>query len=91
MVGSDTELFRSNDMCSRLLSAFARLHGYNYLRSILSPLITLMTELPPGSGYELDPSKLRIGETQEENAENLRMITRAFLNVISDSVADIPP
>lgn len=91
MVGSDTELFRSNDMCSRLLSAFARLHGYNYLRSILSPLIALMTELPPGSGYELDPSKLRIGETQEENAENLRMITRAFLNVISDSVADIPP
>lgn len=78
-------------MCSRLLSAFARLHGYNYLRSILSPLITLMMDLPVDRGYELDPSKLRPGETQEENAENLRMITKAFLNVISESVTDIPP
>jgi hypothetical protein len=78
-------------MCSRLLSAFARLHGYNYLRSILSPLIVLMTELPVGRGYELDPSKLRPGETQEENVENLQMITKAFVDVISDSIPVIPP
>ncbi|KAF8592239.1 hypothetical protein K439DRAFT_1626245 [Ramaria rubella] len=88
---SDTELFRSNDMCSRLLSAFARLHGYNYLRSILAPLIGLMKELPVERGYELDPSKLRPGQTQEENAENLQMISKAFLDVISDSIPVIPP
>ncbi|KAG8981934.1 Ras GTPase activating protein ira2 [Tulasnella sp. 425] len=83
-------LFRGNSMCTRLLSAFARLHGYNYLRSLLSPLIQQMSAMPPGHSYELDPSRLREGEDIEENERNLKFICQAFLDVICESVAILP-
>ncbi|KAJ7639341.1 hypothetical protein FB45DRAFT_1001241 [Roridomyces roridus] len=36
---SETSLFRSNSTCTRFLSAFAKVHGYAYLRSLIIPLI----------------------------------------------------
>ncbi|KAG8905759.1 Ras GTPase activating protein ira2 [Tulasnella sp. 403] len=92
-VGATTDeasLFRGNSMCTRLLSAFARLHGYNYLRSLLLPMITQMSAMPPGHSYELDPSRLRDGEDVEENERNLKVICQAFLDVICNSVAILP-
>ncbi|KIO22012.1 hypothetical protein M407DRAFT_28426 [Tulasnella calospora MUT 4182] len=83
-------LFRGNSMCTRLLSAFARLHGYNYLRSLLSPLIQQMSAMPPGHSYELDPTRLREGEDIDENERNLKFICQAFLDVICESVAILP-
>jgi len=35
-------LFRSNSTCTRFLSAFAKVHGYAYLRSLIIPLIKSM-------------------------------------------------
>lgn len=78
-------------MCTRVLSAFARLHGYNYLRSLLSPLIAQMSAMPAGHSYELDPTRLKEGESVEENERNLKFICQAFLDVICESVAILPP
>ncbi|KAG8886533.1 Ras GTPase activating protein ira2 [Tulasnella sp. 331] len=84
-------LFRRNSMSTRMLSAFARLHGYNYIRALLLPLITQMSAMPPGHSYELDPSRIREGESVEENEVSLTLICQAFLDVICESVAIIPP
>lgn len=77
-------------MCTRMLSVFARTHGYNYLRSLLSPLILQMSAMPAGHSYELDPSRLREGEELEDNERNLKFICQAFLDVICESVSILP-
>ncbi|KAG9027475.1 Ras GTPase activating protein ira2 [Tulasnella sp. JGI-2019a] len=84
-------LFRRNSMSLRMLSAFARLHGYNYIRALLLPLVNQMSAMPPGHSYEMDPSRVREGESLEENEASLTLICQAFLDVICESVAIIPP
>ncbi|KAG8959528.1 Ras GTPase activating protein ira2 [Tulasnella sp. 419] len=87
----EAALLRSNSMCTRFLSAFAKIHGYNYLRTLLSPLIHQMSVMPVGHSYELDPTKARPGEDLDENERNLKFICQAFLDVICGSVAILPP
>ncbi|KAJ1309139.1 hypothetical protein OPQ81_004812 [Rhizoctonia solani] len=86
----ESNLFRSNSMCMRVLSAFARMHGYNYLRQILKPLISQMLAMPADRSYELDP-KRPDGKNVEENAKSLSIIAQAFLNVICESAPILPP
>ncbi|QRV73161.1 GTPase-activating protein [Ceratobasidium sp. AG-Ba] len=88
---SESNIFRSNTMCMRVLSAFARMHGYNYLRQILSPLISQMIAMPADRSYELDPKRPDGRGNIEENAKNLSIIAQAFLNVICESAPILPP
>ncbi|KAI0638553.1 hypothetical protein C8Q77DRAFT_1047292 [Trametes polyzona] len=86
---SDTALFRSNSTCTRFLSAFARVYGYNYLRSLILPLVKLVTTLPAGHGYELDPSRVSKEELRQ-NKETVELITSKFLEIISSSIPALP-
>ncbi|KAH7931340.1 hypothetical protein BV22DRAFT_1124264 [Leucogyrophana mollusca] len=87
---SDADLFRSNSTCTRFLSAFARIHGYNYLRSLIVPLIKTMASMPPGHAYELDPSKADKDKV-EQNQRNVELVASSFLEIISSSVPALPP
>ncbi|KAI0677196.1 hypothetical protein C8Q78DRAFT_1180405 [Trametes maxima] len=86
---SDTALFRSNSTCTRFLSAFARVYGYNYLRSLIVPLVKLVTTMPSGCGYELDPSRVSKEELRQ-NKETVELITAKFLEIISSSIPALP-
>ncbi|KAH7887502.1 hypothetical protein F5I97DRAFT_2056906 [Phlebopus sp. FC_14] len=87
---SDADLFRSNSTCARFLSAFARIHGYNYLRSLIVPLIKTMASMPPGHAYDLDP--LRVGNDKlEQNRKDVEFIASSFLEIICSSVPAFPP
>ncbi|KAH9948737.1 hypothetical protein B0H21DRAFT_787622 [Amylocystis lapponica] len=86
---SDTSLFRGNSTCTRLLSSFASIYGYNYLRSIITPLIKTMASIPPGQGYDLDPTK--VGEQEaKRNKQNVELVAASFLQIISSSISTIP-
>lgn len=88
---TDTEanLFRSNSTCTRFLSAFAKIHGYNYLRDLVQPLIKTMVDMPPGHGYELDPGK--VGEdVATSNQRNVEIVATSFLKIVTSSVPAIP-
>ncbi|KAH7916805.1 hypothetical protein BJ138DRAFT_1121610 [Hygrophoropsis aurantiaca] len=87
---NDADLFRSNSTCTRFLSAFARIHGYNYLRSLIIPLIKTMSSMPPGHAYELDPSKAEKDKV-EQNQRNVELVASSFLEIISSSVPALPP
>ncbi|KAI6152285.1 hypothetical protein BKA82DRAFT_4387651 [Pisolithus tinctorius] len=87
---SDAALFRSNSTCTRFLSAFARIHGYNYLRSLISPLINAMTAMPPGHAYDLDPVRVS-PDKLEQNKKDVEFIASSFLDIISASVPALPP
>ncbi|KAI0737738.1 hypothetical protein C8Q80DRAFT_1276173 [Daedaleopsis nitida] len=86
---SDTALFRSNSTCTRFLSAFARVYGYNYLRSLIVPLVKSVTSMPAGHGYELDSAKVSKEELMQ-NKETVEFITGKFLEIISLSIPTLP-
>jgi len=86
---SEAGLFRSNSTYSRFLSAFARLHGYNYLRNLVQPLLDTMVAMPPGTGYEVDPSKT-MGQDIIENQKSVEYVASTFLGLISSSLPALP-
>ncbi|KAI0306901.1 hypothetical protein B0F90DRAFT_1915023 [Multifurca ochricompacta] len=86
---NEAELFRGNSTCTRLLSHFARIHGYNYLRSLIVPLMKTMGSLPPGRGYVLDPSKVTEEELRQ-NLKNVEVVASSFLAIVSSSLPALP-
>ena len=86
---NETQLFRMNTTCTRLLSHFARIHGYNYLRELIEPLMKIMGSLPPGCGYILDPT-LVTEEELRQNLETVQTVATRFLEIISSSLPSLP-
>lgn len=86
---SDNALFRSNSTYTRFLSAFAKLYGYNYLRSLIDPLLKSMTSLPEGKSYEIDPSKASEQDIVA-NQKAVEFVAGTFLEIITSSVPAFP-
>ncbi|KAI0340881.1 hypothetical protein BDW22DRAFT_1485833 [Trametopsis cervina] len=86
---NEAALFRSNSTCTRFLSAFARIYGYNYLRKLIIPLVKTMSSLPPGHSYDLDPAKGPI-ENPAQNQRDLELVAASFLEIISASTPAFP-
>lgn len=84
-----TNLFRSNSTYMRFLSAFTKLHGYNYLRSLVQPLVDTMLAMPSGTSYEVDPTKA-VGQDIIQNQRNVEYITSTFLKLMSSSLPVLP-
>lgn len=87
---SEASLFRRNSVGNKFLSAFAKIHGYNYLRSLIGPLIAFMRELPPGHSYEMDPNKAKEQDLLE-NQKTVEYVASKFLSVVGSSLPQLPP
>ncbi|EFI27794.1 hypothetical protein CC1G_14717 [Coprinopsis cinerea okayama7 len=74
---SEAALFRSNSTCTRLLSQFARIHGYAYLRSIIAPLIRTLVSAPEGEVAGGGP--------------NVEFLASMFINIVISSKNIVPP
>lgn len=88
-VTSEVSLFRKNSVGNKFITAFAKIHGYNYLQGLVRPLITFMKELPPGHSYEMDPSKAK----EQDLLENQRTVEYAaskFLGLVTSSLPQMP-
>ncbi|PWN19235.1 hypothetical protein BCV69DRAFT_313979 [Microstroma glucosiphilum] len=83
-------VFRSNSNRTHLISLFARTHGYEYLRSILTPLIADMADKPDGYSFEIEPDKLRPGESAAVNQAHLEEAAQKFIDTICDSAPQVP-
>ncbi|KZT29450.1 hypothetical protein NEOLEDRAFT_1128208 [Neolentinus lepideus HHB14362 ss-1] len=86
---NESSLFRSNNTTARVLSYFAKTHGYNYLRSLIVPLIKTMSSMPSGRSYELDPSKAGTHDVRQ-NQKNVEVVAASFLEIITASVPAFP-
>ena len=71
------------------LSAFSRLHGYNYLRNLVKHLLDTMTAMPPGTSYEVDPAKAMRQDIMQ-NLKNVEYVASVFLGLISSSLPALP-
>ncbi|TCD61394.1 Ras GTPase activating protein ira2 [Steccherinum ochraceum] len=86
---SDNSLFRGNSTYTRFLSAFAKLYGYNYLRSLIDPLLKSMTSAPEGKSYEIDPSRASEQDIMQ-NQKAVEFVAGTFLEIITSSVPAFP-
>ncbi|KAG6854444.1 hypothetical protein C0991_006523 [Blastosporella zonata] len=90
LIETEQSLFRSDTTCTRFFSAFAKIHGYNYLRTLVQPLIKIMIDDSSGCGYDLDPS--RVGEEEaKRNTVHVEVVATHFLEILSSSVPALPP
>lgn len=85
-----SELFRANSIMTRLITTFAKTYGYNYVRSCLTPLVISMGEKPQECSFELDPAKGGSAEVIDRNAEHLRLMCQALLDIIYNSTPMLP-
>lgn len=88
-VTSEVSLFRKNSVGNKLVTAFAKIHGYNYLRGLVKPLILLMKELPAGHSYEMDPSKAKEQDLLE-NQRTVEYVASKFLSLVTSSLPQMP-
>ena len=86
---NETGLFRSNSTYVMFLSAFARLHGYHYLRDLVKHLLDTMAGMPPGTSYEVDPTKAMRQDIMQ-NLRNVEYVASVFLRLISSSLPALP-
>ncbi|KAL0949203.1 hypothetical protein HGRIS_009281 [Hohenbuehelia grisea] len=87
---NDAGLFRGNTTFTRFMSQFAKIHGYNYLRSLVHPLIKSMAGMPPGHSYDLDPNRVTRPEELEQNKKNVEFIAAMFLEIVTSSIPTLP-
>lgn len=89
IVANDAELFRNNDFNNVFMSTCARHYGYNYLRSLLLPLLKTIDSLPPGHSFEIDP--LLVGaEAAAKNQKIVERVASSFIDIITSSVPAFP-
>ncbi|KAL1920332.1 uncharacterized protein VTP21DRAFT_1478 [Calcarisporiella thermophila] len=87
---SESELFRRNSMATRMLSAFARLYGTDYMRTTLQPILQELYTHPEQYSFELDPAKVPNPEDINRNVANLKRTTQQFLDVICTTTNRVP-
>jgi hypothetical protein len=86
---SAATLFRGNTMATKLMTAFTKMTGRQYLSDTLKHLLEdLSAQLNAGVSFEIDPEKL--GEDHAANMEHLRKCCQLFLDNIVDSIKKCP-
>ena len=89
-VANEVSLFRDNSMRIKLVCAFARIHGYDYLRRLIKPLLDMMCQARhETSSYILDPSKTT-EEDVEHNRKAIKILAENFLTLVCDSANTMP-
>lgn len=66
------------------------LKSSNYVRATLQPLVHSLVEKPAACSFELDPSKAGPNEDIDQNAEHLRLMCQALLDLICTSASRVP-
>lgn len=90
---SENTLFRRNSIATKLLTAYAKLLGVQYLKDVIAPIIKRMMqdhqdmELDP---VKFDPPESYTPEIAAKNLQNLQLACQGVLDVISDSVDKCP-
>lgn len=86
---SATTLFRGNTMATKLMTAFTKMTGRQYLSDTLKPALEDLTrQLSAGASVEIDPDKKE--ENHEQNMQTLMSICQAFLDTIVGSIGTCP-
>ncbi|KAG1471849.1 hypothetical protein G6F56_001890 [Rhizopus delemar] len=88
---NEADLFRRTSIATRLLSAYTKEHGSEYVKAVLLPVFQKIYERSREDRcFEMDPTKLEQNEDFKKNRNNVIEITEMFLQAICNSV-DLAP
>nr|XP_031861450.1 uncharacterized protein CI109_003054 [Kwoniella shandongensis]KAA5528522.1 hypothetical protein CI109_003054 [Kwoniella shandongensis] len=90
LTNHESELFRANSITMRMMTIFAKTYGYNYVRATLQPMIHSLVEKPAECSFELDPSKASNTDDIDQNADHLRLMCQALLDMVCSSAPRVP-
>lgn len=82
-------LFRRNSMVTKMLAAYCKLCGRDYLRDALGPMVRSVIQ-NAARGYEMDESKLPEGQVLQENIAHVTEVCTELLADIQSSVPRCP-
>ncbi|KKA28671.1 hypothetical protein TD95_004752 [Thielaviopsis punctulata] len=88
---SESEILRRNCVATKMLSIYAKWKGSTYLKSTLQKVVERLMLTSQQLKLELDPSRVSSSEELQNNAAQLRIVAKVFVDDICDSSADIPP
>nr|XP_014345190.1 PREDICTED: ras GTPase-activating protein 3 isoform X2 [Latimeria chalumnae] len=81
-------IFRGNSLTSKCIDETMKLAGMHYLQVTLKPIVDEICDVH--KPCEIDPVKLKDGESLETNMENLRQYVDRIFNVITKSGVSCP-
>ncbi|BFZ63306.1 Ras GTPase activating protein ira2 [Saitoella coloradoensis] len=87
---NEAELLRRNCMATKMMSAFAKLHGGTYLTSTLKPVLAEVLKDASKLDLELDPSKVQSDQELARHVQRLKLLTQKFIEAICQSAAHVP-
>ncbi|CAH1760475.1 9376_t:CDS:10 [Entrophospora sp. SA101] len=87
---SESNLFRRNCMATRVLAAFCKTYGAEYLHNTLQPLLANLLNQQKDFSCELNPANLGPDEDISKNLQNLINTTKSFLDGICASGRNMP-
>lgn len=86
---SPNTLFRRNSVATKLMAAYTKLIGSQYLKDTLSKPLEYLLQTP--LDFEVDPTKLTPGQNREANMKNISEVSNMFLKSIISSLEACPP
>ncbi|CAG8444039.1 5054_t:CDS:10 [Acaulospora morrowiae] len=86
----ENDVFRHTTMATRLLAAFVKSQGAEYLRETLQPVVNEILSKPSNFSVEINPDRIPPGENIDQNLSNLKSVTKSFLNAIFSSTENMP-
>lgn len=86
---SPNTLFRRNSVATKLMAAYTKLIGSQYLKDTLSKPLEYLLQTP--LDFEVDPTKLTPGQSREANMKNINEVSNTFLKSIIGSLEACPP
>ncbi|KAL1897570.1 Ras GTPase activating protein ira2 [Ceratocystis pirilliformis] len=88
---SEAEILRRNCVATKLLSIYAKWQGSAYLKATLQKVVERLMITSKELNLELDPSRVTSAEELQNNAIQLRIVAKVFVDDICASSANIPP
>ena len=88
---NESEILRRNCVATKMLSIYAKWKGSAYLKGTLQKLIDRLMLTSHDLDLELDPTRITSEEEAKQNAQQLQIVTKVFIDEICGSHNAIPP
>jgi neurofibromin 1 len=87
---NEAELLRRNCVATKMLSVYAKWKGAAYLKATLQKVLERLVLTSKDLDLELDPARTASAEELQKNANQLRVVTKVFIDDICNSASHIP-
>ncbi|KAK0651326.1 hypothetical protein B0T16DRAFT_403638 [Cercophora newfieldiana] len=88
---NESELLRRTCVATKMLSIYAKWKGSGYLKATLQKVLERLMTAAKDVNLELDPTRVSSPEELTNNAGQLQVVAKVFIDDIRASVSSIPP